>query len=240
MALKFCLVASAVSMLLALLATPATVPDARGEAAADPIVARMVDRAIKQRSELLAYSAMRRYTVRNSHLSRDTVMTALLVYQAGKGKHFSIVHEEGITGIVRHVLLNALKEEEELSREPFPQTDINKSNYQFALLGKQMRDGLMCYRLKLIPRRKSKYLIAGDLWVDAKEFAIVCLEGRPSGSVSFWVGHPFVEQHFRSVNGFWMPLRNQSVAQVKLAGKTEFMIDYWDYKFRTTHDLIGT
>lgn len=224
------LLAPAVSVLLTMAAEPAVSSQAPAEAAAEPIVTRMVDRAIKQRSELQAYSATRRYTVRNRHLSRDASMTALVVYEAGKGKHFSVVREEGITGTVRRVLRNILKEEEELSKQRFPQSDIDKSNYRFALLGKETCDSRLCYRLKLIPRRNSKYLFAGDLWVDAKEFAIVSLKGRASGSVSFWVGRPFTEQHFRPINGFWMPSRNQSTAQVKLVGQTQLMIDYWDYK----------
>lgn len=232
MRLRLGLVSSVVLMLLTLSAEPVAEPPVQGEAAADPIVMRMVDRTIKQRSELRGYSATRRYTIRNHHLSHDAVMTVLLVYKAGQGKHFVIVHEDGSSGIVRHVLLSILKEEEELSRERFPQGDINESNYRFALVGKQVRDGRMCYKLKLIPRHRSKYLIAGDLWVDEKEFAIVCLEGRSSGSVSFWVGRPSVVQHFQPENGFWMPLRSQSTAQVKLVGQTELIIDCWDYKFQ--------
>ena len=202
---KLCLVSSAVCVLLTVPAEAASDPYAEAETAADPIVTRMVDRAMKQQSELQGYSAIRRYTIRNRHLSHDAVITVLLVYGAGEGKHFVIVHEEGGSGIVRHVLLSVLKEEEELSRERVPRSGITKSNYRFALLGKQVQDGRMCYKLKLIPRRKSKYLIAGDLWVDAEGFAIVCLEGRSSGSVSFWVGRPSVVQHFRPVNGFWCP-----------------------------------
>lgn len=239
MRVRLGLLGPAVSLLLTIAAESTVLPDGPGEAAAEPIVTRMVDRAIKQQSELLEYSAMRRYTIRNSHLSSDASMTAQVVYQAGKGKHFAVLQEEGITGTVRRVLRNVLKEEEELSRQRYPRGDINKSNYRFALLGKEMRDGRLCNRLKLIPRHKSRYLIAGDLWVDAKEFAIVSLEGKPSGSVSFWIGQPFTEQHFRSVNGFWMPSRNRSSAQVKLAGQTEFMVDYWDYKFQTAQDRGG-
>lgn len=237
--LKMKLLACAVCLLVALGNGAAVTATPSEDAAASPIVARMVERAIKQRAELLGYSVMRRYALRNDHLSGEASTTALLLYQSGKGKHFSIVHEERATGIVGRVLHNLLKEEEERSRQTSAQDDINNHNYVFALMGKEVQDGRLCYRLKLIPRYKSKFLIEGDLWVDVKEFAIVCVKGRPSKSLSFWISRPFVEQHFQSVNGFWMPSRNQSTAQVRLAGPTGFTIDCWNYKFQVSLDLSG-
>lgn len=236
--MKLKLVGCAVCLLLRLQADPPVTTSTEDAKGAGPIAAHMVERASKQRSELLGYSAMRRYTLRNHHLLHDASITALLVYQSGKGKHFSVVREEQVTGIVQHVLNNILKEEEERSRPDPSQGDVTPSNYKFALLGEEIRDGRMCYRLKLVPRRKNKFLIVGDLWVDTKVFAIVCMSGRPSKSVSFWIGRPFVEQHFEPVNGFWVPSRNESTAQVKLAGRTELTIDCWDYKFRSTADPV--
>ncbi len=230
--MKVTLLACAISILLTLTPDGSAADSAEDVAAAAPIVARMVDRAVKQQSKLRRYSAMRRYTLRNHSLSGGVSMTASLMYEKGKGKRFLILHNERVTGIALHVLRNLLKEEEELSRDSSSPGEINNSNYQFALVGKQVQDGRLCYRLKLIPRHKTKFLIAGDLWVDTREFAIVCVKGTPSRSPSFWISRPFVEQHFHSVNGFWMPSRTHSTAQVKLAGPTELAIDYWDYRFQ--------
>ena len=201
------------------------------ESAARPIVARMMDRSLKQRLQLTRYSALRQYTLRNHHLSGDARMIVLVACEAGKGKHLSIVRQERVSGLVERVLHNLIKEEEELSKHNSSASDISPSNYQFEFVRKEVQDGRLCYRLKLIPRHKSKLLIAGDLWVDTKEFAIVCSKGTLSKNPSFWVSRAFVEQHFQKVNAFWMPLWTRSTAEVKLVGPTELTINCWDYKF---------
>ncbi len=173
----------------------------------------------------------RRYTVRNRRLNGNASMIVLVTYRQGHGKQFSILRTEGTSGVARRALMSLMKEEEIASKSGFPWNEINPSNYRFMLAGIDVRDGQRCYRVKLIPRQKSKLLVEGDLWVNIENLAVVCLEGRLAKSPSFWVSRPYVEQHFQKVHGFWMPSYNRSTAQVRLAGETELIINYWNYRF---------
>ncbi len=198
---------------------------------ADQIITGMLKQSAKQDYELRAYSVTRRYTLRNRHVNPNAGMTALLTYQAGRGKKFSSLRNEGLPAVSERALVRLMKEEETTSKENPSGNAVSPSNYEFTLLGEETHDGRLCYRFKVVPRQKSKFLLDGDVWVDTQELAVVSLEGHPAKSLSFWVGRPLIEQHFAPVHGFWMPSRNKTVADVFIAGEAELDIEYWDYKF---------
>lgn len=223
--------ASGLLTALASVLTPAALPSA------DQIVAGVEKRSERQDRELQAYSVTRRYTLRNRHLSGTSSVTALLVYQAGHGKEFSILRAEG-PGVTQRALTRLLRDEEKSSKENPSENAINNSNYQFTMIGEETHDGRLCYRLKIVPHEKSKLLLDGDAWVDVQDLAVVAIKGRPAKSISFWVGRPLIEQHFAPIHGFWMPSGNQTSAQVKLAGETELNIDYWNYRFNLPESAL--
>ena len=217
---------------MALVAAPAaaTPPGKQCLPSAEQIIAGVVKRSEKQDYEIQGYSVVRRYTLRNHHLSADAGVTVQWEYQAGRGKQFIVEHTEGAS-VAQHAILRLIKEEEQSSQENPLATAVNPSNYQFTLEGEETHEGRLCYRFRVVPREKSKMLIDGEAWVDVQELAVVALEGHPAKNLSFWVGRPYVEQHFAPVHGFWMPSWHRTTAQVTLAGETELTIEYWDYKF---------
>ena len=196
----------------------------------EQIVAGMVKRSQRQDFELQDYSVTRKYTLHNRHLNGDASMTVRLEYRAGHGKHFSVLRSSG-PGVAQRALASLMKDEEKGSEEKPEENAITPANYRFAIEGQETKDGRLCYRLKISPRKDNRELIDGEVWVDANDFAVVAIIGHPARSLSFWIGRPLIEQHFAPVNGFWMPSGNQTRAQVRFAGDTELNIEYWDYKF---------
>lgn len=209
-------------ILLAVLAAPPR--------STEQIVAGMVRRSQTQDFELQDYSVTRKYTLHNRHLNGEASMTVRLEYRAGHGKHFSVLRSSG-PGVAQRALASLIRDEERASEEKPDGNAMTSANYRFTLEGQDTQDGRLCYRMKISPRRDSRELIDGEVWVDAEEFAVVAIKGHPARSLSFWIGRPLIEQHFAPVNGFWMPSCNQTNAQVRFAGDTELNIEYWDYKF---------
>jgi hypothetical protein len=209
---------------------------AAGVPSAEQIVTGLVKRSERQDCELQGYSVIRRYTLRNHHLNGDASMTVRLVYEAGHGKQFSILHVSG-SGVAQHALVGLRREEK--SNEDNPSWNaVNPKNYQFTLLNEETHDGRLCHHFRIVPRQGNKLLIDGELWVDAEDLAVVAIKGRPAKSLSFWVGRPLIEQHFAPVHGFWMPSGNQTTAQVKLAGDTQLSIEYWEYKLNLPQSAL--
>jgi hypothetical protein len=89
-------------------------------------------------------------------------------------------------------------------------------------------DNRQCYLLEVKPRRKSKYLLQGRAWIDMATFNLVRLEGRPTASLSFWAGKPFIVQEFKEVSGTWIIAANRSTSKSRLLGTTELTIEHSD------------
>jgi hypothetical protein len=191
----------------------------------DQIVTKMNDSDLRQDRNLPAYSAERRYTLHNPGKDKKAIVTAHLEYTDKSGKVIKIVKEEGADGLFRRVIRKVADAEVETSKQVEQDARIDHKNYDFKLLGTEAVENYKCYVLQLSPKRSSKYLIAGKLWVNSEDFGVVRVEGRPSGSLGFWVGKPYITQTFKKVGPAWFLTRNESIADVKLIGRTELTIE---------------
>jgi|SRR5579884_2491802 len=231
---SFCYAIGTLAVSLPLLAgsisSPTTAP------CADAIIAKMIQAdAVRDRS-LRQYSATRHYRLRGDK-KRNAEMTVRLDYRTGIGKTFEVLAQNGADGIYKRVFDKVLEAETESSRRNGEDNSISAKNYDFQFLGEEKLDGRLCYVIRLLPKRKSKYLIDGKAWIDAEEYALVRLQGRTSGSVSFWVGRPYIVQTYRKVGKYWLAAHNDSVAHVKIMGRMELMIDSSDYAVPGMSDL---
>lgn len=201
----------------------------------DQIVAKMIQADTNRRACLQQYSVTRRYTLQTERMKKSAEMVVRGVYRKGEGKSFEILSSEGAEGISGHVLRHLLDAEAEASRkEPHGQDRVTPQHYDFQLLGMENRDGRLCYVLTLKTKAKSKYLLNGKAWIDARDFAIVHMEGKPSASLSFWVGKPYISMDFEKVGDFWVIARNQSYADARLVGASELTIEYRGYQIQGT------
>ena len=82
---------------------------------------------------------------------------------------------------------------------------------------------------EILPRMQNKFMIKGRVWLDAEDFAITRIEGRPAKNPSFWIsGSNFVhtyEKHGR----FWLPRANLAESDSVFFGGTSVEIHYSDY-----------
>ena len=57
------------------------------------------------------------------------------------------------------------------------------------------------------------------------------MEGKPSESLSFFVGRPMIVQDFTKIQDYWWVSRRHSYIDNIFLGKSDLVIDYSDYQF---------
>lgn len=112
-------------------------------------------------------------------------------------------------------------------------TRVSAANYRVRLLGTEVVEGRTCYVLALTPRTKSRFLIVGKAWVDARSFGTVRIDGQFAASISLLVGTSRLREDFVEVNGFWLPGHVRSVTSSFLLGPTELNIVFSNYQVDT-------
>ena len=170
-----------------------------------------------------AYQAIRVLVARSTKLNRVGWMEASTTFRPGYGLTYTVLREGGDKRIRNRVLREVLENEVKMSTPPEARRiAISDANYHIVGDATGMT-------LRLAPRRKETTLIDGTAQVDARG-RLQRVEGRLAKSPSFWVRSVVVRRIYQAVGGHSMPVRVESVADVKLAGSCEFSmwIDYTD------------
>ncbi len=197
---------------------------------ASEILERMVQADNQRAAALAGYSGVRRYRFENKKSGKTAEMTVRMSCGSDGVKTFEVVAEKG-SGFVRgHILRKMIEAESESSQKgERKESRIIPENYDFRLVGKETSDGRASYVLEINPKKPSKFAIRGRIWVDAEDFAIARIEGQPAKNPSFWIRSAKVEQRYGRNGQFWLPALNHSVAQARIFGQTEVVIEYSDY-----------
>lgn len=156
-------------------------------------------------------------------------------YQAPGSKAFTIRSTTGSKAIIDRVFKKLLEAEQEaLGVEAQKRSALNSHNYDFTMTGYESTPSGSAYVLKVQPRAAGKLLNYGRIWVDAKDFAVVRLEGEPSRSPSFWTKNSEIELVYKKVDDFWLPACSHSITLIRLGGRAELTIEYDDYRITAT------
>ena len=202
--------------------------------ASDPIpavtevVTKMMQRDMDRQATLNGFTAMRRYTLKNR--SRRASMLVRMTSLADGTKQFKIVEEAGSGVIRKHVFHKMLDEEANASRPNIRQLSrITPTNYSLRIVGTEKVNDRTAYVMEALPKNDSKYLIAGKVWVDAKDYDIVRVEGKPAKNPSFWTKSVHFVHTYEKNGAFWFPASTRSETDVRIFGKTEMSIEYFEY-----------
>ncbi len=109
-------------------------------------------------------------------------------------------------------------------------TDISRGNYDFRFVREEDVNGHHCYVFELLPRRKAKNLLRGDIWVDAHTYLIHRVEGEPAKSSSWWLRDVRIVLLFGYVGEMWMQTSLESTADVRIAGPYKMISKDVSYK----------
>ncbi len=162
---------------------------------------------------------------------RDAEMVVHATFHAPSSKEFTVVSETGSKFIIDHIFKKLLEgEQEAASDENRRRTALSAENYDFTLAGYENSPDGGRYVLGLLPKTKNKFLYRGKIWIDARDFAVVKIEGETVKSPSVWIKKTEIAHKYVKVNDFWLPAENHTESVIRLGGRAILSIEYRDYQ----------
>ena len=222
-------------------------PPSRGQLSSEEVVANLVRKNLERASALHAYQGTRVYHLdyRGFPGSRSAEITVDVKYQAPDTKQFSIRSQAGSHLLIDRVFEKLMQSEREaLTPENQSRVALNTQNYRFALVGFESTADSSAYVLSVEPVTNNKLLYRGRIWVDATDFAVTRIDAVPAKNPSFWTKETRIEQVYKKIGDFWLPVSNRSTSTIRLGGHANLTIDYIDYQITAAtppkhQDLIG-
>ena len=170
--------------------------------------------------------ALRHLEAHNDHFEKSAWLDVWTDLDEN-GFRYEVIGEGGSDYIRNHVLRAALDSESDMRASGGAErAALTPDNYIFEP-GTVEPDGLLSFLVK--PRRKDLLFVEGSLFISPGDGELVRLEGKLSKTPSFWTRRVDIVRWFRRVAGFRMPVAVDSVANVRIAGRSTFRMTY-DYE----------
>lgn len=207
---------------------------------ADQVARRLQERNAQRAAALGQFSGTRVYRMQYSGFpsERTAEMVVNVTYLAPNSKVFVVVSQSGSRFIIDHVFKKLLEGEQEAANdENRRNTAYSSENYEFTSAGYETTADGAQYVLNLLPKTRNKFLYRGKIWVDAKDFAVVRIEGEPARNPSMWIKKTEVRHRYIKVNNFWLPAENRTESSIRLGGRAILSIEYKDYRITKSAPL---
>src|SRR5437660_12428608 len=191
------------------------------------ILDRMLARNAMQDRTLLEFRALRKFYAANFRFKTDSTMYVQTVFRRPDQLQSTVTSHEGSNLIRSRVFDKILEAENEThAKKDKQQVDIIPANYNFSLLGAEDCNGRSCYRMRISPRRRDKYALDGEVWIDAEDYSIVRIHGAPARRPSLWTLKTEIDRRYKKVDGIWLPERMDSSSNIMIAGHSVLSIEY--------------
>jgi len=195
----------------------------------DSVVAEMMQHNAVRQSQMTGYTVLRRYVAINR--KRRAEMLVRVACDRNGAEHFSILSEEGSRSIRHHVFPRLLKDESNTSRGGMRRSiRLTPANYRFRIIGEAPIETGPAYVIAVSPKSASRYSIEGRIWVDASDYAIVRVEGRPARRPSFWVRSAHFVRTYQKVGQFWLASSTRTRSRIWIFGDSELNIESFNYQ----------
>src|SRR5262245_36742042 len=215
----------AITLALGLLALAFTADTSSRASSIDPSQPAFESRFLHAPSEpLTQFRAVRRLEATNHRFTKHGWLEGHAGLSPDAGFSFAVLSQGGSTYIREKVLLPILEGERDIiSRGDVPRAALNTSNYE--ITGEEaVEAGLV--RLTVKPRRQEMLLIDGALFVTETDADLVRVEGRLARNPSFWTRRVDIVRRYGRIGGVRVPLSVESIAQVRIAGRSEMTMTY--------------
>jgi hypothetical protein len=198
-----------------------------------------IDAAVHNReSQLTGYTVQDHYAIyRNGEANPSAEMTVRTDFRKASGKQFFTLSETGSSLLRSAVIRKVLAGEKEMSNPSVRNSVlVTSANYELTPEpGTVEHDGRICRIVDLKARRKSTHLFDGKAWVDASDFTVVRLEGKPTESPSFLAGISSVVREYSKIDGFPMAVHAEAHSHSFLLGDMELKVDSTSYQLQFDH-----
>lgn len=185
---------------------------------------------------VLSFSDVEHYAVfrGKDQVNPAAQMTVKMTYRKSEGKSYKILSQSGSGLVLKYGLLPLLDNEKAINDPAkVAQSWFTSDNYEMTLKPgvTQNIDGRPCIALAIKPRHRAPNLIDGTLWVDARDYTLVEVEGIASKSPSIWAGTTHMMRQYANMQGYAMAIHARAESTSMFFGRTVVTIDYSDYHF---------
>jgi hypothetical protein len=198
---------------------------------ANVIVEKLMAASARRSAQLRGFEGTRFYRLQYHGFlgTREATMQVLVTFTAPDRRDFSVISQTGSKLLLNRVLLKLLDSEREAYRNQ-SQIELSPANYEFDFIGIEKNGNDSCYVLGVRPRKENKFLYRGKIWIDARDFAVVRMQGQPAKSPSFWIRDTQIDTNWAKVDDFWLIQHNHSASHIRMGGMADLNIDYSDYQ----------
>jgi hypothetical protein len=201
-----------------------------GELTPAEIVWRMVAQNHTGAQRVKSFTATRHYHVDFQGAGRT--MTADVHVQAsshaGSGEDLQIIDESGSYFLLNNVLKALLDAEQTDSREQ--SASLTPFNYDFNFETKADEGGRAFYVFSVKPKRRSRLLFRGRVWIDVEDYAVARMEARPTENPSLLIESTEIHRTFEKCGDSWLPESTRSQSKMRFGGTAVLTIDYGTYQ----------
>jgi hypothetical protein len=184
----------------------------------ETIIARMAQARDENQSRFRPYIVTRGYTLfgQERQKSKSEVM-ADVTFVPPDRKQYAIQESSG-SGLGEILVRRMLAGEADITKNS-SSTDFSMQNYDFRFVRQEDVEGELCYMLELLPKRKDRNLVRGNIWVDVKTYLLRRTEGQPAKSPSWWLRDVHMTFLYGEINGMWLQTSSEATATVRILGQ---------------------
>ena len=195
----------------------------------ETMVIRMAQARMENRARLRPYSVTRDYRLFGKEKqAASSVVIADVSFVPPDLKQFMIQQASGAR-LGEKIVRLMLEHETEIVKNN-GLTDMSPANYDFRFVREEELSGQHCYVLELLPRRKDKTLLRGQIWVDSTTYLLHRTEGEPGKPPSFWLRDARIVLVYGDVGGMWLQTGSESSADVLFLGRHTMLSRDVEYK----------
>ena len=204
--------------------------------ALDTIIARMAQARADNQARFRPYVVSRDYKLSDTDKAKTKAqVVADVSFVPPNSKQYAIQQTSGM-GLGEFIVRRMLASEAEIAKD-FSATDISPDNYDFRFLREEEVNGQHCYVLDLLPKRKDKHLLRGNIWVDAQTYLIHRSEGEPAKTLSWWLRDVRIAFRYGDVEGMWLQTALEATASVRILG--QYMMVSRDVKYNINEIVVA-
>jgi Outer membrane lipoprotein-sorting protein len=205
----------------------------------ETIAIRMAQARSENQARLRPYSVTRHYRLfGKEQVTTKAEVIANVSFVPPDLKHFVIQQASGMRLGERIVRL-MLEHETEIVKNN-GSTDLSPANYDFHFLREEDLNGQHCYVLEMVPRRKDKTLLRGQIWVDSTTYLLHRTKGEPAKAPSWWLQDARIVLVYGEVGGMWLQTASESTADVRLLGRHTILARDVEYKMSELAAATGS
>ena len=163
------------------------------------------------------------------NLKKSGVLRALRRISSLGRITYQVLGFEGDRTVQKEVITRYIQAEIDAQTNAASEMAVVPANYKFHFKARGKFDGRDAYIFQVTPRRKRDGLFRGDLWIDSATFLKVQETGYLVKNRSMFLKRVAFTRTYEIRDGMSVPLRTESVADVRLIGKAELTIDYTNF-----------